>query len=465
MWFSLILIIHCILITTGQYKSLFDYECETNLNCTNHLANSICFNKKCICQFGYKLGGCIVEKNELRYRRQINYENIGTRMLGEECDWSSQCRQMSIDNTKVCFAHKCQCSQGYVPIDAHRCVRDFVLLPLNIRVTKSYQEPSSGYGSTCSKNIDCHQTSFHLECIQGICVCLEGYVLLGKNVCYNTRGQGDSTEISTPFSTTSTNHPVNNEVIKSLGKIGNTCINDYFCRQAVSQSHCYNGKCACVDGYIPIDQYSCIKDMYRDTTIKSTPIPVNYKSLLGGKCLTKRNCHTPNAVCLFSICACPKGYFPVDDWTCLEEPESSDEELIEATSVISTTTMITTTKMTTFSTTSTFRWWPWSPTTTTFSTTSTFRWWPWSPTPTTFSTTSTFRWWPWSPAPTIRTAYPNMENTFSVRCLLNRQCVSMDKNSHCTFLGRCICNRGYILKKANRGQYCIPRIINEEDCD
>ncbi|CAF2931482.1 unnamed protein product [Rotaria sp. Silwood2] len=432
MWFSLVLIIHCILTTTGQYENILDYECETNMNCTNRLANSICSNKKCICQLGYKLDGCVIERNELRYRRQINY---GMRMLGEECDWSNQCRQMPIDNTKVCLAHKCQCSRGYIPIDAYRCIRDFVLLPLNIRVTKSYQNTPSGYGSMCSTNIDCQQISFHLECIQGVCVCLEGYVPLGTYLCYNTRRQGistigTSTGIPTLFSTTSIQHLINNEVIKSLGKIGNTCINDYFCRRTVSYSHCYNGKCACVDGYIPIDQYTCMIDMNRDTTIKSTPIPVDYKSLLGGKCLTKRNCHTPNAICLYSICACPKGYFPVDDWTCLEESESSNEELIETTSIITTTT-------------------------TTVSTTTT----------TTFLTTTVFRWWPWSPTPTIRSTYPNMQNTFRARCLLNRQCASMDKNSHCTVFGRCVCNRGYKLKTTNRGQYCMPRIINEDDCD
>jgi hypothetical protein len=139
-------------------------------------------------------------------------------------------------------------------------------------------------------------------------------------------------------STTTIDHPINNEVMKSLGKIGNSCTNDYFCRRAVSQSHCYNGKCSCIDGYTSTDQYSCMKsncqiyfnivnihlefliDVNEQTTIKSTLMPVDYKSLLGGKCLTKRNCHTSNAVCLDSICTCPKSYFPIDDWTCLLEP-------------------------------------------------------------------------------------------------------------------------------------------------
>jgi hypothetical protein len=60
-------------------------------------------------------------------------------------------------------------------------------------------------------------------------------------------------------STTITDQPIINEVMKSLGKIGNSCTNDYFCRRTVPQSHCYNGKCTCIDGYISMDQYSCMK--------------------------------------------------------------------------------------------------------------------------------------------------------------------------------------------------------------
>ena len=166
----------------------------------------------------------------------------------------------------------------------------------------------------------------------------------------------------------------------------------------------------------------------------------DFKHLLGGHCFTKRNCHTSSAICQNSICSCPKGHFPVDDWTCLREPgifvqrfhfsslthlisESSDEELIETTSIITTTIPLSST------------------------------------------TTTVFRWWPWSPTPTTQQAYVNLKNTFRVRCLLNRQCASMDKNSHCTLFGRCICNPGYELKTTSRGQRCTSRMIVEDDCD
>jgi hypothetical protein len=85
---------------------------------------------------------------------------------------------------------------------------------------------------------------------------------------------------------------------------------------------------------------------------------------------------------------------------------------------------------------------------------------------TTFPTTTAFRWWPWSPTPTTpHQSYHDLQNTFRVRCLLNRQCASMDKNSHCTLFGRCICNRGYKLETSNRGQHCIQQIIHEDDCN
>jgi hypothetical protein len=62
---------------------------------------------------------------------------------------------------------------------------------------------------------------------------------------------------SSTLSTTS--EPSNDELIQTLG---NTCTYDYYCRQSVSQSRCYNGKCICMDGYISIDLQTCIEGNY-----------------------------------------------------------------------------------------------------------------------------------------------------------------------------------------------------------
>ncbi len=73
MQLGLLLLIHCIFATPAQYNNIYDYDCETDSNCTSILANSICINKKCTCQFGYVSNGCKLEKNKSRDRRQINY--------------------------------------------------------------------------------------------------------------------------------------------------------------------------------------------------------------------------------------------------------------------------------------------------------------------------------------------------------------------------------------------------------
>ena len=153
----------------------------------------------------------------------------------------------------------------------------------NRQVTKSSAaKKSPGYGSVCLTHADCQHSTVQLECYRGACVCLEGYVPLGKYLCYNIHGRsneflGDvaiflisiicldapiiesSTYSSTPTTMTSTFNPPNNEFLKSLGKLGNPCTNDYYCRRSVSQSHCYNGRCSCIVEYISIDPYTCIK--------------------------------------------------------------------------------------------------------------------------------------------------------------------------------------------------------------
>jgi hypothetical protein len=56
-------------------------------------------------------------------------------------------------------------------------------------VTTSYDNGPPGYGSICSTNSDCQQATTHLQCNQGLCACLDGYVPLGKYLCYNILGQ------------------------------------------------------------------------------------------------------------------------------------------------------------------------------------------------------------------------------------------------------------------------------------
>lgn len=224
-------------------------------------------------------------------------ENLGVRSLGEDCQWSNQCRRIPIETTKVCFEQRCQCASGYIPIDTFRCIRDFgqfirpsrlldwrnwdclAQITAQIRVTKASGVEPAGFGSTCSTTEECQHETKQLECSNGTCLCIEGHVPLGKQLCYDTRGHGNwlrerrnrsrwwcvsfsgftAIPSATSSRTSTTLEPVNNVVIKSLGKIGNSCTNDYFCRRTIPESHCYNGKCACLEGLIAVDQYTCAK--------------------------------------------------------------------------------------------------------------------------------------------------------------------------------------------------------------
>ena len=140
-------------------------------------------------------------------------------------------------------------------------------------------------------------------------------------------------ETSTWTEATTSEHPVS-KVEKDLGRLGNTCTTDYYCRRLVTKSHCYNGKCTCLDGFIASDSFTCIQGNCRSTSsVKcsfsslflgsredTTTMPAHYKSLLGGQCSSKEHCQTMDARCLDNICTCRNGYFAIDDWNCLRDP-------------------------------------------------------------------------------------------------------------------------------------------------
>lgn len=82
------------------------------------------------------------------------------------------------------------------------------------------------------------------------------------------------------------------------------------------------------------------------------------------------------------------------------------------------------------------------------------------------TTTSVFIWWPWSSSTTMPPSVTDPVNTFRYRCILNRQCASIDENSHCTLFGRCVCNMGYRLEVKDDGmQRCVRELSNDDDCD
>lgn len=141
------------------------------------------------------------------------------------------------------------------------------------------------------------------------------------------------TETSTWTESTTADHPVS-QVEKDLGRLGNTCTTDYYCRRLVTQSHCYNGKCTCLDGFIASDSFTCIPgkcrwtlcvrcslfSLFQGSREDTATMPAHYKSLLGGQCSSMEHCQTMDARCLDNICTCRNGYFAIDDWNCLQDP-------------------------------------------------------------------------------------------------------------------------------------------------
>lgn len=92
----------------------------------------------------------------------------------------------------------------------------------------------------------------------------------------------------------------------------------------MSHSHCFNSRCQCLQGYIPLDDHTCIENdrilLSNDqSTHQLTTLPTHYRSLLGGHCLTNENCQTVEARCVNQICTCPMDSFPIDEWNCLKD--------------------------------------------------------------------------------------------------------------------------------------------------
>ena len=150
----------------------------------------------------------------------------------------------------------------------------------NKQIARSVEVDPPGYGSICASSDDCQHPIVHLECTRGSCACLDGYVPLGKYLCYSVDGHGrvmrrssviyfsgvlfegevlNETATATDSTTLATFKQTASETDKDLGRLGKTCTTDYYCRRIVAQSHCYNGKCACLDGFVASDSLTCVQ--------------------------------------------------------------------------------------------------------------------------------------------------------------------------------------------------------------
>ena len=233
-------------------------------------------------------------------------------------------------------------------------------------MTKSLGDESGGYSSPCSTDDECQHITKQLVCFNETCLCLEGYVPLGRHLCYDTRGSGNrSTESESdldgdrlffvsqvlqwpdvrlrpvpkrrrnPSTTWWSNHwersaihvPMITFVDVPFLSLIVTMVNVHVSKVWSLLINIRVSKVSVSRGFSTALKTRRIRiDANEPTSTISTLPPVDYKSLLGGQCLTHRNCHTSTAVCLESICACPKGHFPVDDWSCLPETGTGERE-------------------------------------------------------------------------------------------------------------------------------------------
>ena len=85
----LLFLIHCIFATPAPYNRIDNHACVTDSDCPARLVNSICYNERCICQFGYASNGCRLEKIQTRDRRQTNYGKKRIEILSNHANSNS----------------------------------------------------------------------------------------------------------------------------------------------------------------------------------------------------------------------------------------------------------------------------------------------------------------------------------------------------------------------------------------
>ncbi|CAF0767304.1 unnamed protein product [Didymodactylos carnosus] len=301
--------------TTIIYDSVLGYRCDSNQNCNGLVTSAICVNRICVCKPGYEADGI------------MNCRPItGIRLLGDHCSTHSQCKSIATDRSKVCMSNRCSCTEGYLPIDSYRCIKDFEPL----RTTHSPSTEAVGYGSYCQQDLDCQRSSLLMICRQSSCLCIEGYVPLGKYICYNMGSYFTDFQISL---------------------LGGSCVNTVNC-QGVN-AICENGECSCRKGYFPVDKWTClmIDDNSDDeiipqtvpsttkiswwpwsptthrtqTTLDSTVKNLSWRT----KCVINKTCVTvdKNSHCARRRCVCNIGYDLINGEKCvkrkqLQKPQS-----------------------------------------------------------------------------------------------------------------------------------------------
>ncbi|XP_053659242.1 prion-like-(Q/N-rich) domain-bearing protein 25 [Anopheles marshallii] len=143
--------------------------CDTDDDCANGTANSICHTGQCICGVGYVTDA-------------TNSSCLAVAELDQLCIDSNQCIA-SLGVGSICYQQKCVCDSNHFQF------------PLHLTNETSGQhrvqnvcERKIVHGDSCNDDQNCYQ--FHvgpheqtMECFMNACVCLSGFVEK-NNICY-----------------------------------------------------------------------------------------------------------------------------------------------------------------------------------------------------------------------------------------------------------------------------------------
>uniref|UniRef100_A0A182QQS2 EB domain-containing protein n=1 Tax=Anopheles farauti TaxID=69004 RepID=A0A182QQS2_9DIPT len=143
--------------------------CETNGDCANGTANSVCHDGQCICDVRYVVDA-------------TNSSCLAVAELEQPCIDSNQCIA-TLGVGSICYQQKCVCDSNHFQFPRH-----VTNATTGQQSVQNVCERKIVHGDSCNDDQNCYQ--FHLgpheqsmECFMNACVCLSGYAEK-NNVCF-----------------------------------------------------------------------------------------------------------------------------------------------------------------------------------------------------------------------------------------------------------------------------------------
>ncbi|CAD6245273.1 GSCOCG00013620001-RA-CDS [Cotesia congregata] len=275
-----------------------DY-CERQRDCEN-IRNSECSRGKCKCLPNYQRSG------PLR-------KSICRGIISAFCESDNDC--LNSDEVS-CIFNTCQNFTKFLDSDAE--------------VKKLYR--ATALRSRCETNEHCSNLKSSI-CVNGKCDCYDGYGInhigncdpLDKRYCGELKECwtdkvtcfGDYCMLPEEFFVES--NAKNISAYKAY-RIGDPCQTDHHCRD-LSDTHCQNGKCICVDDHYEISGRCSYYPTYKIERNYADNFLAVERSLKN--CASDSDCgNKPNLHCFHGKCVCSKG-FQLQDNECQEMTNST----------------------------------------------------------------------------------------------------------------------------------------------